>query len=198
MPMGRLPEWIIADTHFGHDNIIRYSRRPQDHDALMIANWKAQVKASDIVLHLGDVYFKNPELVARAKLPGQIYFLRGNHDRGRAVDVLRDLGWRLVEPFSHQLGKWRIVFTHWPLEDLSANTINVHGHTHTLPERGARYLSLSVEHWDYRPQPLLTRLQERIAVLDNPERRAEHERARQEAWVVADRERGLEDARLDI
>ena len=194
--MGRLPEWVIADTHWGHHNIIKYSRRPQDHDALMIERWKAVVKPSDIVLHLGDVYFKNPELVARADLPGQIYFLRGNHDRGQAVRSLRELGWRLIEPFNYQMGKWRFVFTHWPLESLEGNTVNVHGHTHTLPERGARYLSLSVERWDYRPQALLPLLLDRISLLDDPERRAAYEKERVASWDKVERERDGE--RLDL
>jgi calcineurin-like phosphoesterase family protein len=197
--MGRLPDFVVADTHFGHDNIIRYSRRPQDHDRLMVANWKAVVKPSDIVLHLGDVYFKQPELVKRARLPGQIYFLRGNHDRGGAVSELRDLGWRLIEPFYYKIGKWKFVFTHWPLDELEANVINVHGHTHTLPEHSVRHISLSVERTDYRPQRLEAVLLERIAILDNPERRADHERARQAEWVVAEARRAREeDVRLGI
>jgi len=189
MPMGRLPEWIIADTHWGHHNIIKYSRRPEDHDALMIARWKEAIEPSDIVLHLGDVYFKNPELVMAADLPGQIWFLRGNHDRDGAVNALRAIGWRLAPPFHYQMGKWRIVFTHWPQEALEANTINVHGHTHTLPERGARWLSLSVERWDYRPQPLEALLRGRIAILDDPERRQEHERVRSADWEAAQQAR---------
>ena len=196
--MGRLPEWIIGDTHFGHDNIIRYSRRPQDHDALMVANWKAVVKPADIVLHLGDVYFKNAgaETVRRAHLGGHVYFLRGNHDRGAAVSELRALGWRLIEPFFYKIGKWRFVFTHWPLDTLEANTINVHGHTHTLPERSVRHLSLSVERCDYRPQPLLAVLLERIAMLDSPERREAYERQRAAEWAEAEARREHEEPRL--
>lgn len=198
MPMGRLPEWVIGDTHFGHDNIIRYSHRPVDHDALMVANWKRIVKPNEIVLHLGDVYFKNPELVARAKLPGQIYVLRGNHDKDRALGELREMGWKLIAPFQYQMGKWRFVFTHWPLEALGANVINVHGHTHTLPDRSARHLSLCVERWDYRPQPLLELLKDRIAMLDDPERKAEYEKARVAEWDLVEKTRGEREARLEL
>jgi calcineurin-like phosphoesterase family protein len=197
MPMGRLPEWVIGDTHWGHNNIIRYSRRPEDHDALMIANWKELVKPSDIVLHLGDVYFKNPALVEEADLPGQIYFLRGNHDKDAAIHALREIGWHLIAPFQYQIGKWRFVFTHWPLETLEANTINVHGHTHTLPDRGGYYINLSVERWNYAPQSLESVMRERIAILDNPERRDEYESMRRAEWDVVERRREREES-LDL
>ena len=193
MPMARLPDWVIGDTHWGHNNIIRYSRRPQDHDDLMIANWKAIVKPADIVLHLGDVYFKDPTLVAQAELPGQIYFLRGNHDRDGAVGALREIGWRLIPPFQHQIGKWRFVFTHWPLEQLAPYVINVHGHTHTLPDKQPRYLSLCVERWDYRPQPLEELLRERIAILEDPKRLEAYEEQRKADWEITEKIRAGSD-----
>ncbi|MCF6303155.1 MAG: metallophosphoesterase, partial [Devosiaceae bacterium] len=57
--------WFTADTHFGHQNIIKYSNRPfadvKEMDAALIENWNARVKKGDIVYHLGDVGLCAPE-----------------------------------------------------------------------------------------------------------------------------------------
>lgn len=46
--------WFTSDPHFGHANIIKYSRRPfaspVDMDAHLIKNWNAVVKPDDVVL----------------------------------------------------------------------------------------------------------------------------------------------------
>ena len=193
--MDRLPDWVIGDTHFGHDNIIRYSSRPENHDELMIERWKAVVKSNESVLHMGDVYFKSKgaEIVRRAHLGGHVYFLKGNHDRSGAIDDLQNLGWKLVEPFHTQVGKWKVVFTHWPMEELEALVINAHGHTHTLPEQSARHLSLCVERQDYRPQPLIKLLQERVRLLESKEELANFEQRRRTEWDAAMTARAMED-----
>jgi calcineurin-like phosphoesterase family protein len=195
MPMTRLPDWVIGDTHFGHDNIIGHSNRPANHDELMIANWKEVVKPVDSILHLGDVHFRQAgsEIVRRAHLGGHVYFLRGNHDRLGEVEALQGLGWKLVEPFYAQVGKWKVVFTHWPQEELEALVINAHGHTHALPEQSARHLSLCVERQGYRPQPLAKLLQERVRLLEDKEALADFERRRKIEWDAAMSARAVED-----
>lgn len=78
--------WFIADTHFGHTNIIRYSNRPFDsadeHDETLIKNWNARVAPGDSVYHLGDFAFgkKDFALAIRRQLNGNIYLIEGNHD----------------------------------------------------------------------------------------------------------------------
>jgi len=78
--------WIIADTHFGHTNIIRYCNRPIDHDRKMLNAWKRLVKKNDVVLHLGDLCiwygpWRSHWLKKVSKLKGDKYIIWGNHDR---------------------------------------------------------------------------------------------------------------------
>lgn len=88
------PQWVISDTHLGHDNILDYCPWRQtwattiaEHDAAIIERWQAVVKPDDWVLHLGDFALGDkeglPEL--RRQLPGRIVLVRGNHDRSLAV-----------------------------------------------------------------------------------------------------------------
>ena len=53
--------YIIADTHFSHNNIIKYCERPfsdtQEMNNYIVEKWNSVVKPNDIVLHLGDVGF---------------------------------------------------------------------------------------------------------------------------------------------
>jgi calcineurin-like phosphoesterase family protein len=47
--------FVISDTHWGHDNIVRFCNRPLNHDELMAQRWNEAVADGDVVLHLGDV-----------------------------------------------------------------------------------------------------------------------------------------------
>lgn len=53
--------YFTADTHFGHENVIRFCDRPfssaNEMDEAMIANWNARVKGDDTVYVLGDMFF---------------------------------------------------------------------------------------------------------------------------------------------
>ncbi len=59
--------FVIADTHFGHTNIIKYCNRPfsctEDMDEALIKNWNETVSNNDVVLHLGDFGVGNKEYV---------------------------------------------------------------------------------------------------------------------------------------
>lgn len=78
--------FFVSDTHFGHANIIKYSKRPfSDVDQMneaMIKNWNSQVKPNDTVWHLGDFAFMNLfkfKILGR-RLNGHINVCLGNHD----------------------------------------------------------------------------------------------------------------------
>ena len=55
--------YFTADTHFGHENVIRFCRRPYataaEMDEALIDNWNSRVKGNDTVFILGDMFFRS-------------------------------------------------------------------------------------------------------------------------------------------
>lgn len=105
--------WLVSDTHFGHDNIVGFCHRPEDHEQLMIAEWRAHVPEDATLLHLGDLAyrsnsrFKNltarelpPYTDARAPKPtiGRKMIIKGNHDDQR-FSFYKQSGFQIVQPF---------------------------------------------------------------------------------------------------
>ena len=79
--------FFTADTHFDHENIIKYSNRPFISAAQMteqmISMWNDRVMPGDIVFILGDVCFgsfsKLQDIIK--KLNGTKHLCLGNHDK---------------------------------------------------------------------------------------------------------------------
>lgn len=98
------PEYFFtADTHFGHANIIRYTKRPWlksgdvnennqwvsrqiaadrcfEMDEELIKRWNSVVRPIDYVYHLGDFCFRDFDTYFH-RLNGIITFVEGNHDK---------------------------------------------------------------------------------------------------------------------
>ena len=124
--------WLITDTHFNHDNIKTYCKRPDDFTERIIRNWQRLVKPEDCVIHLGDVAIGNRRAVDSilTKLPGRKALIRGNHDSQHSNT------WWMKHGFDFACDSMvfrNVWLTHAPwLEPLPAGTvINVHGHIHT-------------------------------------------------------------------
>lgn len=79
--------WFSSDTHFGHENIIKYCDRPfknVDHmNEVIIDNWNSVVSPGDTVYHLGDVALGqiDKSLACVSRLNGYKILILGNHDR---------------------------------------------------------------------------------------------------------------------
>ena len=61
--------YYIADTHFGHKNVIRFDNRPFADTTLMdevlVHNWNERVTEDDTVYILGDAFWKNEENILK-------------------------------------------------------------------------------------------------------------------------------------
>lgn len=78
--------FFTSDTHFHHDNIIRFCNRPfssvEEMDEVLIKNWNETVGPDDIVFHLGDFAWGGSEVwnSILQRLNGHIHLIIGNHD----------------------------------------------------------------------------------------------------------------------
>lgn len=78
---------FTSDTHFYHENIIRYTSRPFQNkfemNDLLIENWNRVVGPDDDVWHLGDFAFcsLNQLNSILSRLNGNIHVVLGNHDK---------------------------------------------------------------------------------------------------------------------
>lgn len=152
-------QWFTSDTHFGHANIIKYSKRPFDNveamDKQLIENWNTKVQGNDVVYHLGDVGLGNPKYLESVlqKLHGRIILIRGNHDPGRIVK-LRRFSDVIERPhiISHN-GK-RIVLLHYPMASWphsGQGSIHLHGHCHGNMPPITNRLDVGVDCWEMFP-----------------------------------------------
>lgn len=131
--------WLITDTHLGHDAMVKYCGRPEDHSTRIIANLQKRVNAGDLLIHLGDICIGKDEIwhgVLMNALPGvKRVLLLGNHDRKSVAWYLAH-GWDFVcERFDGKYFGKKVAFSHIPLDDDGSFEINVHGHFHNTLHR---------------------------------------------------------------
>lgn len=79
--------FLVSDTHFDHENIIKYCNRPfsdkHEMNQILIKRWNSVVKKTDTVFFLGDMTYgwnHRPEEYWLKKLNGRIIFIEGSHD----------------------------------------------------------------------------------------------------------------------
>lgn len=168
--------YIISDTHFLHDNIIKYCGRPEDFNKRIIKNWKRVVSNEDTVIHLGDVAcgFKGREDKLKQifdLLPGKKHLIKGNHDT-REDEFYFDLGFETVKDYVIIENKgYKTMLCHYPLEiSLFESVLSrdkqyelmsifrendcsylIHGHKHNSKPKYDFAFNASVERIDYTP-----------------------------------------------
>ena len=129
-------KYFIADTHFNHENIIKYSNRPfkniQEMNEYIIHKWNSVITRNDIVYHLGDVGFGTTEELREFinKLSGNKILIKGNHDLRRGKNGWKEVGF--IEVYKKKLIIDNLILTHDPIE-VEEGYINVFGHIHDKP-----------------------------------------------------------------
>lgn len=79
--------FFVSDTHFNHDNIIKFSNRPfedvNEMNESIKESWNSVVGKHDHVFMLGDVALGKPKDVTNLlyALNGYIYLIKGNHEK---------------------------------------------------------------------------------------------------------------------
>lgn len=154
--------FVISDTHFNHSNFLNFTNedgtkiRPfssvEEMDQLMLDNWNKVVTDSDIVYHLGDVYFGGGHGILHS-LKGKKRLLLGNHDNGKDQNLHKVFQkielWRMFKEYN-------CLLTHVPIHESSLYKVdyNVHGHIHQQDSPTPNHINVSVEKMNYTPVPL--------------------------------------------
>lgn len=138
--------FFISDTHFYHQNIIKYCDRPFVHademNEALIKNWNSIVQPEDQLFHLGDFAFCPPDKAANVarRLHGKKHLILGNHDRKKTLDAIepffewvKDTHLLTVQDKNNQYGNQQIWLSHyahlcWP--EMSYGSYHLFGHSH--------------------------------------------------------------------
>lgn len=128
--------WVVSDTHFYHDNIIKYCNRPYanaiEMNEDMIAKWNAVVGKDDIVWHLGDFSFGSKDHVKEivARLNGRINLVMGNHDHHK-VSFYYESGFHRVYDHPVVISNF-FILSHEPMQWVKDGEVyaNIYGHVH--------------------------------------------------------------------
>ena len=133
--------WFTSDTHFCHQNIIRWCARPwetaTEMDESMIDLWNSVVPKDSDVWHLGDFCFAGSDRwkTIRGKLNGRIHLVLGNHDSiasGPMLDLFESTHPGIARlQVEHQ----EIWLSHFPLlcwTGSDKGAWNLFGHVHTM------------------------------------------------------------------
>ena len=130
--------YFIADTHFGHGNILKLSRRPfasiEEMNEALIAAWNGRVTGADTVYIVGDLFYRcaDPEAILR-RLKGKKRLIVGNHDSSWMGKVDLQQYFVSVDPFLEITdGVRAITLCHYPLLTWKhkLRTWMIHGHIH--------------------------------------------------------------------
>lgn len=154
-------EWFTSDTHWGHENVLRYDNRPfssiEEHDEELIRRWNVCVQPGDIVYHLGDVAWHNKQVdVERLlkRLRGTKILICGNHDQ---KSVVKAEGWAKVTPYHEiTIQGQKICLFHYRMTVWNRShhgSWALHGHSHgTLPVSvTSKTLDVGTMCWSYAP-----------------------------------------------
>jgi calcineurin-like phosphoesterase family protein len=141
--------FLIADTHFGHKNILNFEAkaRPfatiEEHNEALVENWNKVVRPQDKVYHLGDVAFGN-NLHYIKRCNGRKRLVLGNHDT-KKPDEYFSVGFEKI--FGAVVRFDERILTHIPVHPMQMDRFkcNIHGHTHSTNVDGYPYWNVSCE-----------------------------------------------------
>jgi len=158
--------YIIADTHFDHENIMEYTHRNelfhnvQGMNETMVRNWNDTIKDEDTVYFLGDytgppnnnlgIYYRKLQRWT-SQLKGKKISILGNHDRNSGCI-------RFADSKVLHYRKHTFLLIHDPKQVNNWHGWVIHGHEHNnKPEEypfingEKKTINVSVELIDYRP-----------------------------------------------
>ena len=162
--------FLIADQHYNHANIIKYSERPfkdvQEMNAALDSNHQNTVRPTDCTIHIGDFLFGTAEQLIRkmAYLHGTHYLMNGSHDR--ALEELEEQGIPeelnekiiiLPQVFEFQYAGKKITLHHYAQLRWRAShhgAVHFFGHSHGHLNHPGRAIDVGVDCQKFYPVQL--------------------------------------------
>jgi calcineurin-like phosphoesterase family protein len=149
--------WFTSDTHFGHENIIKYANRPftscGQMEEVIINNINSFVDENDHLYHLGDFCFHSNgrkwenevrKILNKLKCKN-VHLVCGNHDPSAEYAKNRTTDFKSISDYQEISLKGlfgslsdnrriaKVIAFHYPIESWckqNYNSIHLHGHTH--------------------------------------------------------------------
>lgn len=146
-------DFFIADTHFGHTNVIKYAGRPYDGVEEMnedlIKRWNKAVGKADRVFMCGDFALGSKTMIIEIgnRLHGRKTLILGNHD-GASMRTYYEAGFEFIsrQPILYDE---KFIVSHEPRSSLPMR--NIFGHIHEKPIERPIDFCVSVEKINYTP-----------------------------------------------
>ena len=163
--------WVISDTYGNHESLVGKSIRPKNYSDIIFKQIHLNIKRDDVIIHLGDVAFKNGAEWNRdfcyLKHDAKKWLVLGNHDQGHSYSWFLSNGWDFAaETFTLKLFGHTILFSHVPMKYDGMYTLNIHGHFHDFPPekhepelvaiKNGKQILFSLESTKYQPVMLKT------------------------------------------
>lgn len=156
-----MKNYFSADWHLSHKNIIGYDNRPfrdiYEMNDTILENYLTIVNPEDNFYFLGDFCFNNRQTEEfLSELHGNLFFIRGNHDKSDTIKLYQKYGVYLGEQKKITVEGQEIILNHYGMRvwDRShRGSWQLHGHSHGSLKDDPNLLSIDVGCMlhDYKP-----------------------------------------------
>lgn len=147
--------YYIADTHFGHANVIKHDNRPFDSvdemDRVLIENWNNRVNKTDEIYIIGDLQFRTHKQADYylKQLNGRKHLIIGNHDTQLLKDTEVKKYFVEINQMSFVLdNERRVIMCHYPLVEWNGffrGAYHIYGHVHNNKENRANKIMSNID-----------------------------------------------------
>ena len=130
-------KYYIADTHFGHQNILSFTKRPfssiEEMEKALISNWNSTITDNDEVYIVGDLFYRehHPERIL-SQLKGKKTLIIGNHDEHWLTDECKSYFTEIKTSLEIIDHNHCVYLCHYPMVSYpkQSRAYMIHGHIH--------------------------------------------------------------------
>lgn len=145
-------KYFISDTHFYHENVINFDKRPfktiEEMNQTLIDNWNDTIKAGDDVYILGDFCWLTPQSPKYQELINQLkgnkHLILGNHDKEHMPDSVKKKFVSISSFKEVTDNRKHVLLCHYPMPFYKASynedTWMLYGHVHIFTKE-AKYVN---------------------------------------------------------